>query len=339
MKNNTVIRRGLIVFAAVLFFLLISSQKTLAQTCTPVFPATTCDVTNSVSITAVVPETTVTFSGFAPGSSIVYFKEGEFIIGSAVTDTSGVFNKTITSTADTHTIQIYLIDTQGRTTPTVTLPIFSLTNHNDLQISNIHLPPTISVTKTTIQQGQIVSIFGQGSPGSKVDIYVNNVKKFVANIGSDSKWQFDLNGGGLADQNTFYGISVRSGIADSEKSQAVSLEVLACLESDCSRVNPKPETATPSATTNKTTSEPSKKVDYIIKLEIGRGLRDLILMVIITISLIISLITFFIFLMRRRKKKKRILEELERKVKADIQTPNPIPSIEKDFSEAEKEIS
>ena len=334
---KTLFNRIVVILFLVLAFLVVSSQKTHASSCTPVFPATTCDTSDNVSITAVVPDTTVTFSGYAPGSSIVYFKEGEFIIGSTVTAVDGTFSKTITSSPTTHTIQVYLIDTQGRTTPTVTLPAFTLTSHLDLQINNLNLPPTISVTKTKIQQGQIVSIFGQGAPGSRVDIYVNNVKKFVTNIGTDSKWQFDLNGGGLADQNTFYAISVREGLADSEKSQTVSLEVLACLESDCNRVNPKPEIATPSAPTNKEAG-PSTGNKIDLKIEIGLGLWNLILLIGFILIILILLIGIFILLIKRRRNKKKVLEDLKRKVEADTQSLDPIASIEKDFNEAGKEL-
>lgn len=288
------IKRLLIIFSLVFLSILVSSGKTEAQSCTPVFPATTCSVTDSITIIATVPETTVTFSDYAPISSVVYIKEGGYIIGSVVTLSSGVFTKTVTSIPGAHTYSIYLIDTVGRTTPETILETVTLSTHIDLPISTINLPPTISISKTKITQGESVSISGQGAPGSTVDIYINNVNKFSYLVGSDSNWVFSPSVSDLSDKNSFYAISNRSGLNPSVKSQVVSLEITACTGANCNHITQPPT----SAATPATTAAPTQKT-YNFKLEIGENLRNFILLTSIFIS-VFGLIIFFLILLLRR---------------------------------------
>lgn len=311
------------------FFLFASSA--LADSCTPVFPATTCSTSGNVNVQAVVPDTTVTFSGFAPAGSVVFMKETGLIIGSTVTDSSGHFSKTVVGTAGQHTYTIYLIDNQGQSTPEVTLPTVNLMNHLDVPITGINLPPTIQVSKTKIAQGEIATIFGQSSPGSTVNVYVNSIKRFSLTVGSDSKWEISLNGVNIADHSVFYAISSRPNLPDSAKSFTVSLDVLACADQNCNRSStPTPSTPTATATpgTN-ATNQPNQHVIY----EIGPNLVRLITYTsIFLISALALVIIFLIFLLARKKKyKKDLLEELETKVDQDLTKPNPQEAIHTDF--------
>lgn len=319
------------------FVFLFFAKTSHAQTCTPVFPATTCDVENNVTITATVPDTTITFSGFAPGSSVVYIKEGDFIVGSVVTASTGQFSKAVVSTPGSHTFVIYLTDNQGRTTPEVTLPPVSLSVHLDLPIANLHLPPTIAVSKTKANQSEVVTVSGQASPGATIDLYVNNIKRFSTLVGNTSTWQFDLNGGNFGDHNNFYAISRRTGLTDSEKSQVVSLEILACSDQRCNRIAeatpPSPSTPTTSANTNIT-----YKIDLGEKLATLFPLISIFSGVSLLLILIIILLIFFL-LRKRRKKNHGLLVELETKVQKDLTTTNPAASIHQDFTETEKQIN
>lgn len=319
----------LFAFAFLFFF----PKTTVAQSCTPVFPTTTCDVESSVTVTAVVPDTSVTFSGYAPVGSVVYFKEGEFVVGTVVTPSTGIFSKTVISTPGSHAYLVYLTDNLGRTTPETILDPVNLITQSDLPIANIHLPPTIALSKTKVAQDQLVSISGQAAPGSNIDLYVNGFKRFTALVGASSTWQFDLTASTLPDQTTFYAISTRSGLPNSQKSQTVSLEVLACNDANCNRITQlPPETATPSAETE------TNRNTYNFRLEIGENLRNFLLLTSIFISFALGLIIFLLLLLRRRKNKKKVLKELEAKVEKDLQTPTPVEGVRKDFAEAEKEL-
>src|SRR4030065_1824048 len=63
-----------------------------------------------VTVTAIVPETTVTFSGFAPASSTVTIKEGAVVIGTTVTNPRCGFTRTIISSPGSHNFSLYYTD-------------------------------------------------------------------------------------------------------------------------------------------------------------------------------------------------------------------------------------
>jgi len=103
-------------------------------------PATTCSTAESVTVTAIVPDTTVTFSGYAPAGAVIYFKENAFIIGTAVSNSIGLFSKLLQVHLVTHTYLVYLTDTTGLNTPEVALNPITLMTQADTPVANIHLP-------------------------------------------------------------------------------------------------------------------------------------------------------------------------------------------------------
>jgi len=206
-----------------LLFFAVAVQKTSADT-TP----KQADVT----ITAVVPETTVTFSGYAPASSTVTIKESGLVIGTTVTNPSGVFTKTIVSSDGLHDFSLYLTDTGGLDTPETYFNGVNLPVHLDTPISDIHLPPTIALSKTTINKGDSVAVFGQGAPGSTVHVFLNSAEKFSGVIGGGSDYQFILTSGYNSGANTLYAYLSRGGLADSVSSFTVNLQVNPCKRSD-----------------------------------------------------------------------------------------------------------
>lgn len=206
-----------------LLFFTVAARKTNADT-TP--------KQAEVTITAVVPETTVTFSGFAPASSTVTIKESGAVIGTTVTNPSGTFNKTILSSPGLHDFSLYLTDTAGRTTPETYFNGVNLPAHVDTPISNIHLPPTIALSKYSISQGETVAVFGQGAPGSTVHVFLNGGEKFSGVIGGGSDWLFTLSSGYNAGANTLYAYLTKLSLADSVNSFTVNLQVNLCKRSD-----------------------------------------------------------------------------------------------------------
>lgn len=292
---------------------------------------------DDVNVSATVPATTVTFSGFAPPSSVVFVKETGLIVGSAVTDSSGHFSKTIVSTSGQHSYTIYLIDNQGRSTPEVPFDNLNLINQLDTPVTNINLPPTIAVTKTKIAQGEIATVFGQSAPGSVTNVYVNNVKRFSLMVGNDGKWQIDLNGVNIADHSEFYAVNSRPTLPDSAKSFVVTLDVLACADQDCNRTSSPTSTSPPTPAV----STPSSSNNLNFKIDFGSKIGTIIIFTSIFISIVlilILLVLFLIWLASRRRKKKDVLAELENKVEKDLQSPNPIPQIRSDFEEAEEKV-
>ena len=187
---------------------------------------------SDVTITAIVPETTVTFSGFAPASSTVTIKEGGSSIGTATTSPGGTFTKTIISSPGLHDFSLYYTDTAGRTTPETYFNGINLPAHVDTPVSNIHLPPTIALSKSQISQGESTLVFGQGAPGSTVHVFLNGAEKFNGVIGGGSDWQFLLSSGYSTGANSLYAYLSRGGLADSVNSFTANLQVAPCKRSD-----------------------------------------------------------------------------------------------------------
>lgn len=226
------IKKSLIVFILVFISLLTISDKTEAGSCTPVFPATTCDVSDSVTVTATVPSSTATFTGVAPASSIVTIKDNSVVSGTATTDPSGNFVKTIVSTAGLHDFVLSLTDTSGRTTPDTTFSGVNLPNQIDTPINNILLPPTIDVSKSSIIKGDSIAILGQGSPLSTIHIILNGSEVYSGVIGGGSDYNYTFNSGYIVDSNNVSAFLTLAGYADSVNSFTSTFTVGNCRRSD-----------------------------------------------------------------------------------------------------------
>lgn len=185
-----------------------------------------------VTVSGTVPNATVTFSGFAPPSSTITIKEGVTTIGTTVTNASGSFSKVVISTPGSHDFSLTLTDTSGRTTPATTFSGVVVVNQADTPITNIHMPPTIALSKSTILTGESTLVYGQGAPSSTVRVYLNGSQKFSGTIGGSGSWQFTLSSGYNTGSNTIYAKLTRSGLTDSVNSFTKTLTVGACARSD-----------------------------------------------------------------------------------------------------------
>jgi hypothetical protein len=231
-KEKNLIKKILIIIGLSSLIFLINSTKTEAGSCTPVFPATTCSVTDSVTITATVPDSTATFTGVAPASSTVTIKDNTIVSGSTVTGPSGSFSKTIVSTPGLHDFALYLTDTSGRTTPETTYAGINLPYHVDTPISSILMPPTIATSKTSILKGESLAVLGQGSPGSTLHIILNGTEIHSETIGAGSDYNFVFNSGYVVGSNDVYSYLTRSGYTNSVNSFTKNFTVGNCRRSD-----------------------------------------------------------------------------------------------------------
>ncbi len=208
-----------------------ASQIVEAGSCTPIFPTTTCSVSGDVTVTATVPDSTSTFNGFAPASSVVTIKNDGIAAGTTTTNPGGSFSKTVISTPGLHDFALYFTDTSGRTTPETLFDDVSLPFHSDTPINDVHLPPTIELSRTTISSGEGVNIFGQAAPGSTIHIVLNGVEIFSAVL-SSSDYTFLLNSGYVTGPNTIHSYLTRTGLANSINSFTQNLAVSNCRRSD-----------------------------------------------------------------------------------------------------------
>lgn len=189
-------------------------------------------VNGSVTITATVPDCTVTFSGYAPKNSTITFKDSGSVIGTTTANTSGVFTKTIVSTPGSHDFSMYATDTAGRTTPETFFSGVNLINQTDNPINNIHLPPTIALSKSSIYKGETVSVFGHAAPGSTVHVFVNGVEKYTAAVPTGD-WQYTFGQSVyVVGSNSIYAYLTRSGLPNSVNSSTKTLTVSNCKRSD-----------------------------------------------------------------------------------------------------------
>lgn len=207
-----------------------------AVTCSPPSltpPNNTCSVQQDVTITATVPDSTVTFSGVAPASSTVTFKDNGTVAGTGITNGSGQFNKTIISSqGGPHEFTIFYTDTAGRTTPNTTFSGYNLPFHIDTPISDIHLPPTIEVSRSSLITGETISIFGQAAPGSTIHVIINGNEVFNGVVSGGSDWQYNTNSNYTVGQNGVYAFLTKSGLSNSVNSSTLNFNVTNCRRSD-----------------------------------------------------------------------------------------------------------
>ena len=184
-----------------------------------------------VTVTGIVPPTTITLSGRAPASSTVTIREDGSIVATTVTSVAGTFTRTITSTPGLHNYSLTLIDTAGRGTPATNFNNVNLPIHGNIPISNIHMPSTIAISKTPIYKGEASLIYGQAAPGSTIHVLLNGSEKFSGVVGASS-WQFTLGSGYNVGNNSIYAYLTKSGYANSVNSYTVNLKVDNCRRSD-----------------------------------------------------------------------------------------------------------
>lgn len=223
--------RQSLVISTIIVFLSSATGIVEAGSCTPIFPATTCSVSDEVTVTATVPDSTATFAGFAPGSSTVTVKDNGLTVGTTTTNPGGTFLKTLISTPGIHDFSLYFTDTAGRTTPETLFDDINLPYHTDTPINDIHLPPTVELSKNNIFLGEGVNIFGQAAPGSTVHVVLNGTEIFSSVLGS-SDYSFLLNSGYTIGNNTVHTYLTRAGLANSINSFTQNLTVSNCRRSD-----------------------------------------------------------------------------------------------------------
>lgn len=186
----------------------------------------------SVTITATVPPASATFSGFAPASSVVSFKDNGVVAATTLTSVLGTFSQQVVSSPGVHDFALFLTDTAGRTTPETTFSGVTLINQTDTPISNVLLPPTITLSQSSIFNGQGVLVFGQGSPGSTVHVVVNGTERFTSSL-SNSDWQFSLDKNYYhLGTNSIYAFLTRPSATNSVNSFTINLNVNNCRRSD-----------------------------------------------------------------------------------------------------------
>jgi len=120
----------------------------------------------------IVPDTTLTVSGYASPGALVSIYDGSTIIGTAVAGNNARFSKNFVALAPgLRNIKVDYIDKSGRKSTQITDKI-SLAFQRETAVEYF-LPPTLEISPKTVGQGDVVRFSGSTAPGAQVTVTVD----------------------------------------------------------------------------------------------------------------------------------------------------------------------
>lgn len=144
--------------------------------------------------------TGATFTGKAyPLSRVVLLKDAQ-IAAQTIAGNDANFSFNLTNlTPGSYMFSLYAEDKDGLRSPLFTFPI-TVQSGAVTNVGNIFIAPTLSADKTEVQQGGVLTLFGQTAPNSKVTITVNSATQLLkhVNTGIDGVYLYDLDTSVLA---------------------------------------------------------------------------------------------------------------------------------------------
>ncbi|KKQ94647.1 MAG: hypothetical protein UT18_C0009G0058 [candidate division CPR2 bacterium GW2011_GWC2_39_10] len=133
--------------------------------------ATPTDNSVSVSATIMANVGTLKVTGYAAPGLFLTFSENGTIIGTTTGTPTGTFSQIFPGINPVqHTIIIFGTDSVNRTTSPVTIEAFTRVRELTI-VSGVLMPPTMSIDKDQITQGESLTISGMGVPGHMIIIY------------------------------------------------------------------------------------------------------------------------------------------------------------------------
>lgn len=186
-----------------------------------------CYAQTELTVTIGVGDTVLTFSGKTSPGALVTLVENGAVVGTTIADNQGNFSKSLLAqTPGVHLIGIYATDENTLTTPTVNYSV-SLTASVETTLSNIILPPTISLSTNALDKGNSLGISGLSVPVSTVTLFISSTTTTkTVSSGSDGSWSYSLNTGDLeqGDHSVYAKTTVTVGY-QSESSTILSFKV------------------------------------------------------------------------------------------------------------------
>jgi hypothetical protein len=114
--------------------------------------------------------TTVNFSGMAYPSSTITILQNGVVAATTVADPQANFSVSLTNlSTGTYTFDIYADDNNGVKSVSLSFPVY-VTSGTIINIGGIFLAPTINVDKSQVERGDTLTVFGQTTPQSSVNI-------------------------------------------------------------------------------------------------------------------------------------------------------------------------
>lgn len=126
----------------------------------------------SLTVTAQVGDTVLTFEGYSSPNAFITFLENTVVIGTTFADGSGQFSKSFTAqTPGVHAIDIQSTDTANTTTQTLRINVLAI-EFQEVKITDLNFPPTIKINKQIFEEKELIVISGYARPGTFVEVEV-----------------------------------------------------------------------------------------------------------------------------------------------------------------------
>jgi hypothetical protein len=202
----------------------------------------------SVTVSAEVPDTTVTFSGVTSPGAFVTILDNATVVGTVTADSNGGFTKTLSNQqSGTHSFGITAQDLAGTTSIQYSF-VVSLTFRTETVISNIVIPPTIGIDRASFPAGETLNISGQTAPNATVTVFIySDLKTETTTSGSDGKWTLAYGKEIEVGAHTTYAKTTTAGGLQSTSSKVLEFTVTAAPVSETT------QTVTPTTTASVTT--------------------------------------------------------------------------------------
>ncbi len=160
---------------------------------------TTTRAQTELTVSMQVEETSLLLSGWASSGAQITFLESGTVIGTTTAENDGSFSKTfIPLEAGIKDFSLYATDIDGQNTSTINYSLALIANTQTL-VSNIVLPPTLSLSQETITQNQTLEVSGLATPGSTITLLIEGGEKTSATTSTtDGRWQISFDTTGLS---------------------------------------------------------------------------------------------------------------------------------------------
>ena len=139
------------------------------------------------------PVASVIFSGRAyPLSKVGILKDGQLVM-TTVAGPDANFSISLSGlSSGNYLFGVFGEDNKGQRSSLFTFPVY-ITQGATTQVSGIFIAPTIAVDKSTVKQGDNISIFGQSAPNSQITIAVNSEKTYFETTTADAQGTYLYN--------------------------------------------------------------------------------------------------------------------------------------------------
>jgi len=204
-----------------------------------------------LTVSIQVGETILTLSGRTSPNAQVTFIENGAVIGTTTANSSGLFSKTLEAMeSGIHSIGIYATNSNSETTSTVTYSV-SLTLGTETTLSNIILPPTITLSGEGIAKGDTLRISGSAVPSSTVTIFINGTSHSFSTSktttsASSGAWEYSYGTGDLALGD--YKVEAKTSTTDGYQSESSEIKNFKIQTAPTTTTAPSSVTSTPTPT-------------------------------------------------------------------------------------------